>query len=162
MITCIIFRCSVYRWIGMWIEVNMINLHIELIKKNNKKDYSSGMKEKTSWYIRIMRNFPQGDSYSPIGFCTLGNSVCKLLQEQDFRSVNHETQANRKSIGTKPVSIARKSQDPQRFFWDYSTGNSWHRSMLCSSKMCSDRVWTRNSGDYKKVVQRSAAWHNED
>lgn len=118
MITCIIFRCSVYRWIG--IEVNMIDLQKELIKKKNKKDYNSGIKEKTSWYIRIMRNFLQGDSYSPIGFCTFGNSVCKLLQERTGFQISEPWNRNVRQTDNLLVQNLLAFQGSHKILKDFS------------------------------------------
>ena len=70
---------QVYSWMG--IPVNVILLLQELMKKwkTRLEMWSNGKKSLNRWR-KILCEFLQGDSYSPIGFCLAEVPVCRLIK----------------------------------------------------------------------------------
>ena len=69
----------VYDWIG--IPRNVIRLIVDLMSKwKMRLEILNGSEKMTSWWIRILCGFLQGDSYSLVGSCITEIPVCILLQ----------------------------------------------------------------------------------
>ena len=72
----------VFTWMGY--QSKFINVLKQLMDEWKTKLEVNGAGEiKTSRWIRILKGFLQGDSYSPVGFCLTEMPIAMLLDETE-------------------------------------------------------------------------------
>ena len=78
----------VYNWIGLPQEVIGIISNLMSKWRTRLEINRDGKKENSRW-INIKRNFLQGDSYSPVGFCCTEIPAAMLLEETKGYSIGN-------------------------------------------------------------------------